>query len=204
MRVLSKIRAASKIRSQEKGAAVVEAVLVTPLFLLIILGIIELGPAFLNWNGIHSATREGARVGSVSGAAPDADFQILRDVKSRMRASVSKVNFVIVFKATTTVDDPPADCLASARSLGRGVVDKCNVYYLNDFSRPQSDFGNLSLTAADANWAASSRRDWTAGPVDLVGVHINTDYRTLTGIIPSREMSYTTVFAIEATTGEGE
>ncbi len=198
------IAAAWSKRTAERGAAVVEAVLVTPLFLLIIVGIIELGPAFLNWNGIHSGTREAARVGSVAGAVPDADFQILREVKTRMRASVSKINYVIVFKGTTTVDDPPAACITSAQTLGRGVLGLCNVYYPADFARPQSAFGNGTLTSADANWAPNTRKDWTAGPVDLVGVHISTDYKTLTGVIPSKEMKYTTVFAIEATTGEGE
>ncbi len=191
-----------KKRSAERGAAIVEAVLVTPLFLLLILGIIELGPAFMNWNAIHGASREGARAGSVAGANPNADYQILQEIKGRLRPSIAKVNYVIVFKATTTTDDPPANCLSAAGALLRGVLDTCNIYYFSDFARPDTDFGNGTVTAADALWPAISRLD-SVDNADKLGVHISTDHRTLTGIIPSTTMEYTTVFAIESTTGEG-
>ncbi len=202
-RLRGRTQRARTLRS-ESGAAAVEAVLVTPLFLLLIFGIIELGPFFLNWNGVHSAAREGARVASVDGAAPETDFAVLADVKERIRGSIGGINYVIVFKATTSTDDPPALCVANARGGGSGVDDLCNVYYTADFSRPVTEFGNGTGSAADFHWPAPERIDWSSGPVDLVGVHVNSEHKTLTGALPSATLQYTTVFAIEATTGEGE
>ncbi len=181
----------------------VEAVLVTPLFLLLVLGIIELGPLFMNWNAIHGASREGARVGSVAGTAPNADWQILADVARRRRASIARLNYVIVFKATTPNDDPPGPCLAQAGSGGSGIPNLCNVYYLADFFRPASDFGTGTGSAADAKWAALDRVDWSDGPPDLLGVHLSTRHDTLTGFVPSATLRYTTVFAIETKTETG-
>jgi TadE-like protein len=202
---LTRFRLVQRVRP-ESGAAVVEAVLVTPLFLLLVLGIIELGPAFMNWNAIHGASREGARVGSIAGTNPNSDFQILHDIKQRLRPSIAGVNYIIVFKATSTTDDPPADCLSSAQAHKIGLygplTGKCNIYYANDFARPEVDFGNGTLAQADANWPAILRND-AVDNADKIGVHISTDHRTLTGVIPATTMDYTTVFAIESTTGEG-
>jgi|FLYL01.1.fsa_nt_gi Flp pilus assembly protein TadG len=47
--------------SRERGAALVEMALVTPFLLLLLLGIIEFGYKFGQYNGIRHAVREGAR-----------------------------------------------------------------------------------------------------------------------------------------------
>ena len=187
----------------EHGAAIVEAVLVTPLFLMLVLGIIELGPFFMNWNAIHSASREGARVASVAGTDPKADKQVLDDIAKRRRLSLARLNYVIVFKATTPNDSPPAACVTAAASALSGVGNLCNVYYPADFARPVSDFGTGTVTAADANWSALDRVDWSDGPPDLIGVHLSTRHDTLTGFIPSATLRHTTVFALETRTESG-
>ncbi len=196
-------RLTRKLARSERGAAIVEAVLVTPLFLALVLGIVELGPLFMNWNAIHGASREGARVGSVAGTAPNADWQILADIARRRRASIARLNYVIVFKASNPNDDPSSTCLTRAAAGNNGVNDACNIYYLSDFSRPASDFGTGVGSAADSKWSAVDRVDWTDGPPDLIGVHVSTRHRTLTGIIPSANLDYTTVFAIETRTESG-
>jgi hypothetical protein len=208
-------RMTTRRERSEAGASVVEAVLVTPLFLLLIFGIIELGAAFMNWNAIHGAAREGAHVGSVYGASPESDYMILQDVKGRLRASIAGVKYVIVFRAKTTTDDPPAECLQAAALGNSGFAElpdpidplaykiRCNIYYVADFNRPKSAFGAL-VNPADAYWPATERTDWSDGPPDFVGVHIATTHKTLTGILPSGTLHYTTVFSIEPTTGEGK
>ncbi len=193
----------NKRARSDRGAAIVEAVLVTPLFLILVLGIVELGPLFMNWNAIHGASREGARVGSVAGTAPNADWQILADIARRRRASIARLNYVIVFKATTPNDTPTAACMSQAAGSGSGVSNICNIYYLADFSRPAADFGTGIGSAADSKWSAIDRVDWSDGPPDLIGVYVSTRHQTLTGFIPSVNLKYTTVFAIETRTESG-
>ncbi len=196
-------RRARRTHREERGAAIVEAVLVTPLFLALVLGIIELGPFYMNWNAIHSASREGARVGSVAGTDPKADKQVLDDIAKRRRLSLARLNYVIIFQAATPTDQPPGACVTAAATAGTGVPNVCNIYYPADFSRPASDFGTGTVTAADANWSALDRVDWSDGPPDLIGVHLSTRHDTLTGIIPSATLRYTTIFAVETRTESG-
>lgn len=58
-------------RPSERGAAIIEMALVTPLLLLLLLGIVEFGYLFAQYNEIRHAAREGARYAAVSN--PDRD-----------------------------------------------------------------------------------------------------------------------------------
>jgi Flp pilus assembly protein TadG len=53
---------------RRRGATLVEAALVLPLFLLIVLGMIDLGVAISRNNALSQAARQGARVASIHGA----------------------------------------------------------------------------------------------------------------------------------------
>jgi Flp pilus assembly protein TadG len=50
----------------EDGAALVEMALITPLLLILLLGIIEFGYVFAQYNEVRHAAREGARYAAVS------------------------------------------------------------------------------------------------------------------------------------------
>ncbi len=56
------------IRHNERGSALVEAAMITPLVLLIMVGIFEVGRAFQTWQVLTNAAREGARASVVVGA----------------------------------------------------------------------------------------------------------------------------------------
>lgn len=188
----------------EGGAAAVEAALVTPFFLLLIFGIMESGAAVMNWNAIHGASREAARAASVGGTSESTDYDLLQEVTGRLRTSIADLRYVIVFKAADTQAEPPSGCVAAAESGGAGVTNLCNVYRTADFTKPPAAFSNGTAFQADNNWPALDRIDWMNGPVDLVGVHLATRHSSLTGIVPKVTLRYTTVFAIEAATEDGD
>jgi Flp pilus assembly protein TadG len=52
----------------ERGQALVEAALITPVVLLIMVGIFEVGRAYQTWQVVTNAAREGARAAVVPGA----------------------------------------------------------------------------------------------------------------------------------------
>jgi Flp pilus assembly protein TadG len=193
-------------RRGEHGAAIVEAALITPLFLLIIFGILEVGVAVMSWNAAHGASREAARQASVAGSVEFADHSVLKEVKSRLNSPTSDLLYVIVFKANDAQSEPSAACLASAKSGGNGVSDPtapCNVYRKADYTVAETMFSAGLSTDKDVHWRAIDRVDWINGPVDHVGVTVFAKHNSLLGIIPSVTLRYTTVFAIEAATEEG-
>jgi hypothetical protein len=54
-------RAGSRARTIGRGAAIVEFALVVPIFLLLVMGIIDFGFAFNDYNSVRQGVREGAR-----------------------------------------------------------------------------------------------------------------------------------------------
>jgi Flp pilus assembly protein TadG len=54
-----------RTRRRETGTSTVEMVIVTPVLLLLVFGIAELGIAFAQWQTVSNAVREGARLGVV-------------------------------------------------------------------------------------------------------------------------------------------
>lgn len=56
------------IRHNERGSALVEAAMITPLVLLIMVGIFEVGRAYQTWQVLTNAAREGARASVVVGS----------------------------------------------------------------------------------------------------------------------------------------
>lgn len=61
----------NKINSRERGASLVEFALIAPFLLLLLLGIVEFGYLFGQYNEVRHAAREGARYAAVS--YPDMD-----------------------------------------------------------------------------------------------------------------------------------
>lgn len=57
--------------ANEGGQDLIEYALVLPLLLLVMLGIMEFGILFWNYNTIANAAREGARAGIIPGATPE-------------------------------------------------------------------------------------------------------------------------------------
>ena len=63
MTVMSRGRARRRDRGARSGQALVEFALIVPLFLLLLLGLLEFGFIFDHAMTVSYATREGARVG---------------------------------------------------------------------------------------------------------------------------------------------
>ncbi len=58
-------RGTRALRRREGGQAIVEFALVAPIFLVLLLGIVDFGMGFKAWISITNAAREGARIGAV-------------------------------------------------------------------------------------------------------------------------------------------
>jgi Flp pilus assembly protein TadG len=101
-------------RSDERGATVVEAALVTPLFFFIIFALIELGPYFRQWSASKSAASEGGRAATTGGAASRTDGDMMSALRTPISHLGDNLDYVIVFRAASIKDEVPTQCVYAA------------------------------------------------------------------------------------------
>lgn len=171
----------------ERGAALVEIVVVLPLMILIVFGAIEFGAAWSNKLKVETAARAGARVGSNLGNERLADWTLLQSVRSAVQQiGTSNIAYVVVFKASATNGAVPASCKTSPPSSQTGL---CNVYTGAQLdSLTQTSFGgttSCSGTSPDRFWCPLSRQDVQHLNPDYLGVWIVAKSPTVTKLFGS-------------------
>ena len=73
----------TKLRRNERGAALIETAITIPIILLIAVGIFEFGRAYQTWQVLTNAAREGARVAILSDKTND---EVTAAVRNYMQA----------------------------------------------------------------------------------------------------------------------
>lgn len=164
---------------RSRGAAALELALVVPIILGFVFGILEAGYLVFAHETIANAGEDSARVASVAGRVPDADWQTLQRISLRTtglrRASLERV---VIYRAAGPAEAPPASCTAGSPG------PTCSVYGPADLER-----------AADAlacGWCPADR-----APGDLIGVWISYRQASLTGLFGSRTIVDRTILASE-------
>lgn len=193
-----------KQRSGERGAALIEAAFITPIFFALIIGIIESGLLFRNNLTTRNAVQQAAREASVNGESPDADYLILRSVEHGLQAmGLETLEHVVVFHASGPGDTVPAECLASPQS-----TPACNRYTAADFFKELddpvtgADTGNFRCgpSAVDRFWCPADRETVLSVGPDYVGVHIQTRHRFISGFFgQDRSLTATVIIRLEPT-----
>jgi Flp pilus assembly protein TadG len=171
----------------ERGAALIEFVVLLGVLPLLALGIVEFGSAWNNKLKVETAARAGARVASALGTARLADFNVLQSVKAALNAfDASDVSYVVVYKATTADGAVPAGC---GNPTPTSQTAKCNVYTgAQLFSLTQSAFTGTTSCAVDAPdrwWCPTTRQNIQHLGSDYVGVWIKASSPTITDLFGS-------------------
>lgn len=175
-------------RSVSRGQTLIEFAFILPVFLLLLLGMLELGLAFTHNLTLEYATREGARVGSAlvngggtlgcgTGQSPnknDVDPLIIAAVERVLSSPGSAVKLanipsIRIYKATATGDEAgPVNVWT--QSLGTGPV-------------PPGGSQPLNFSPTSTGWQACSRTNSTASPgPDSIGVSLVYTYTLTTGL----------------------
>ena len=97
-----------QIRTERKGVALVEFALVAPIFVLFIIGVLEIGRAMVVAGQVTNASREAARVASFDSTTKT------ETVTAAANAYLSKVG---ISGATTTVSPNPPSSAADGASV---------------------------------------------------------------------------------------
>lgn len=96
----------------DRGATMVEAALVLPILIFLLLAIIEVGGTLKSYSGAASSVRSGSRAASVAGADRMADRQILEQMASLAGSlDAGEIELVVIWHAEGPGDPVPPDCL---------------------------------------------------------------------------------------------
>lgn len=212
--------------ADDGGAVIVEAALVLPLVLILLLGIFDFGMLYRQTQTLITSAQLMARSEANLANTPTADYNSVLGVRASLESlRNSTYDFVIVYKAPQTslgtVPDPPSvACMNAATSqaptytAGRlGVSGQCNVYtrgmiLATSAVGPGTRFATVAgspptcpTTSWHSRWCPTSRVNTQlgnsgAGP-DHIGVYIRAQYEPMTGIMPGRSFSDYAVYRLE-------
>lgn len=183
----------SRLRGDDRGTALLETLLVFPVFMAVVLGIFEFGLIYRDVLTTNEASGTGARTGAVIGpritaSGATADYAIIRSVREGLGSiPTSWIDHVVVFKANAPGAGGPLAQVPAACRAGTAVPGRCNVY------DPQEAF--LAVQNGDAAyfdcpgsgpacaWPATSREN---GPrvsdIEYLGVYIKLDRPFISGL----------------------
>lgn len=169
----------------QRGAVAVEAAIIVPLVVSMLLGIIDLAMMLHSQVGLASAARSGARVASSEPRTPGfADHAASAALRSGLGVAWSEVEEIWVYRANAsgypgTATGFPADC-----------PQRCIRYRVSAAGVP---------VVLQGSWAADSV-DACVGTADDVGVRIVGRHRSVAAsVVPSGHISQYTVMRFEPT-----
>ncbi|KAA0236007.1 MAG: hypothetical protein EDR02_02310 [Actinobacteria bacterium] len=171
--------------NHQRGAAMVEAAIMTPLFFLLLFAALEFGLAFRNYLTVANTTRNAARIASAVGNDLNADFNILKEVKSASAAiPAESINEIVVFDAGSV--NGSIEDVARVACKTASVSGVCNRYTPLDLELDEDDFG-CEVADPDRFWCPDTRNVSLAvsGPPDYIGIYISVDYEFITGLFGS-------------------
>lgn len=112
-------RTADLADGPRSGAATVETALVLPIFFMVMLGIVEVGRAFMVSQMLTNAAREGARIATMVGSTNSEVISTVKDVAQRT-IGVDPANLNVTITVQEYTGNPPTSnnvALAQRRDL---------------------------------------------------------------------------------------
>lgn len=168
---------------RQRGQSLVEFSMLVPVFMIVLLGLLEMGYVFDHTMTVSYATREGARSGSAFASgntttmpcvtSVDVDKHIVAAVQRVLEAPgsqvvISTIDSIRIFKSNTSGQEVP------------GVV---NVWTYAANAGPTVDGAPLDFVQASSSWNACTRDNTWNGvgaPPDSIGVSISYRYTFVT------------------------
>jgi hypothetical protein len=195
-------------RRDERGAAAVEAALITPLLVLLVFGIIEFSFVLRDYSVVSSDVRAGARIASTgaglgpgtcdvyTGAPPctpagsPALAQAAADAIQREGSAMptNSINYILVYKANAKgYPCTSTGCTDSNTTMPSNCASYNNCVRFT--WQPNANSGAGAFRYADGTWNSSTISACFPGnatnPLDRVGVYMNASHKMMTGLFGS-------------------
>lgn len=161
---------------QEAGQSLAEFALVMPIFMLMLMGLIEFGFLYNSILTVQFASRQGVSAAAQVGGEDGADCAILKAVEAALMTPIdtSRVSFVDIFLSDSTGTQVPG---AVNRYVRSGALD-C----------PGSEIEPYTLEGVEG-YVQTSRHDALSEGLDIVGVRIGYLYQGMTPVGAGRSWS---------------
>jgi hypothetical protein len=156
-------------RPAEGGQGLVEFALVIPIFLLLLMGLLEFGFLYNNLLTVQFAARQGVSAAAMAGGVDGADCSILNAVEKALTAPVDhdRVQFVEIFLSDADGDPVP------------GIVNR----YVRGGSLDCPGTGTQPYTLVGVEgYEQITRKDALVDGLDVAGVRIGYLYAGMTPI----------------------
>ncbi len=180
--------------SRERGSSAVEAVIVTPLVMLLIFGIVELGFVFKDYLAAAGAVRGGVRIAAASPRLSTfAQLAANNVAKTGGAINFSDTQEMWVYKVDTTTNKP----------IGFSDFSNCTTCV-----KFRWDTGTKAFVPTFSNWLSSNQNACSSsslgGPPDRIGVYLKLRHAAFTGFIFSTlYISQSSVLSLEPMPVEG-
>jgi hypothetical protein len=198
----------------DAGAVLVEAALVSPVFMFLVLGILDMGGLFRSYLTLEHAVLSGARMVSIGPTNGLADWRALQSMRRAATAiDITRIERVVIWHPASPVDVLDASCAAGhpseTESGGSNVpwaVHRCNVYDQSAFGGiPDDDPSHFDCTPGAPHAAMSPSRFWCpterdAGDAsaDYIGFTVDYHHRFTTGFFGAgRRLTATSIARAE-------
>lgn len=176
----------------DRGAALVEAGLISPIFIFFLLAVFEFGSAFLAYLAVGNTVSQTARAASIFGSNGLADYQIVQ--AARQESTVldeAEFDYIVVWHAsgpTANIKTDAPGCAGGAVSVGSGSpnwTNACNVYTPAQFTLPATSYG-CSASSPDQYWCPTDRKDAATDDegnlADYVGIYVMYEHKWASGL----------------------
>jgi hypothetical protein len=162
-------RSGAKGRSKGAGQGLVEFALVMPIFMSLLMGVIEFGFLYNSVLTVQFAAREGASAAAQAGGVDGADCSILNAVEKALSPPIdkSRVEYVEIFQSNAAGDVVPG---IVNRYIRQGTLD-CP----GTATQPYTLVGDEGYPQVD-------RHDALVEGLDVIGVRIGYQYVGMTPI----------------------
>lgn len=154
----------------QRGATLLEFAFASIAFFALIFGLIDGALLVRARNTVRDTADAATRRAAVSVDSPLADYHVLDQINGTGLANLTAINRIIIYRVDPTTTGPTDTCRS-----GVSVNGECNVYTADALSFSESSFGCAS--SLDSSWCPTERAAGTS-----VGVWIDVEYQTLTGI----------------------
>ena len=183
----------SRRRRDDSGAALLETMLVAPVFLALVLGVFEFGLIYRDVLSVSDAAGNGARRGALIGpripaSGVNADYEIIREVRNSLGSiQVEWVERIVVFKAGPPGAGGALAQVPQACKTGDSVPGVCNVYDpANAFLAVDdevNDYFDCDAGGRSCAWLPTSRSNGpTPSDIDYLGVWIRVQRPYVSGL----------------------
>jgi Flp pilus assembly protein TadG len=166
----------------DRGASAVEAAIVTPVIMVLLFGIIELGFVFKDYLAVAGAVRAGVRTASANPrTATFAQVAANKVAQTGGAMNFSDVKELWVYKVAPTGNKP---CISTTLPcVGRSDFGDCAVCVKFRWDSGTNAF--VPITNGDT-WPSTSQNACSlsiGGPLDRIGVYLSLKHDPITGLV---------------------